>query len=543
MTARASSFTHYCISGLFLAALLSYLGWTFNHDLWNPDETREAGIVWEMAAGGNLVVPLLNARPFLEKPPLYYWTAFALAKLAGGLSPGLVRLPAVLYAMLGVIVTALLGRRLFGLRAGLLAGTVLAVLPAYYSTAHFALTDLPLTAFVCLAFYGFWSFGGTAPRPARPASLLLFCIAAALSFFAKGPVGPALIGVPLFLYLLWERRPREIAVLGLWGGAALALTALPWLYAVRQQGGSELLRVLLIENQFGRFAHASLGHRHWFGFYLYVFPAVLLPWTLLLGPAAASGGAGLRQSNPARSAWRLLFCWLLGDLVLLSLSSSKREIYLLPLFAPAALMIGQWLNTILAGPPPTRWEQRALGVLALIARLAPLLLSLAGMALFPFRLWPHLLTLAVALAAIVGGRMIGRRRAYGAMALFAALVSVYLIVASSWLGADFLNNRRSFKPFLDLVRAEVPAGGRLFGLHLSEMQEGAAVFYLERTFPNPQSPAEFEQLLQGLAKPSFYVMVADKDAARYHESLSRLRLVLSYEQGGQHHYYLFAGGK
>jgi len=543
MTARASIFNHYCISGLFLAALLSYFAWTFNHDLWNPDETREAGIVWEMVASGNLTVPHLNGKPFLEKPPLYYWTAFALAKLAGRLSPGLVRLPAVLYGLLGVIVTALLGRRLFGLRAGLLAGIVLAVLPEYYTTAHFALTDLPLAAFVCLAFSGFLELSRATARASRLAFLFLFCIAAALSFLAKGLVGPAVIGVPLFLYLPWERRSREILLLGLWGGAVLALAAGPWLYAVWQQGGAELLRVLLIENQFGRFAHAALGHQHWFGYYLYIFPFVFLPWTLLLLPAAVSGGARLRRENPDRSAWRFLFCWLLGDLLSLSLSSGKREIYLLPLFAPAALMIGRWLEEVLEKSPAPGWQRGCLSALALIARPAPLLLALAGMVLFPYRLWPHLITLALAAAAIVGGRTIGKRRDYGAMPLFAALVSVYLIVASSRLLAGFLNHERSFKPFLEMVRAQVPAGANLCGLHLSEMQEGAAVFYLQRTFPNPQSVAELERLRQGRPSPPLYVLVVDKDVARYHEYLRRLRLVASYEQGdrGQHRYFLFAG--
>ena len=53
----------------------------FNHGLWRPDEPRVAGTCAEMARTGDYIVPHLNGRPFLEKPPLYY----AMGAVAGSI--------------------------------------------------------------------------------------------------------------------------------------------------------------------------------------------------------------------------------------------------------------------------------------------------------------------------------------------------------------------------------------------------------------------------------------------------------------------------
>ncbi|MFI6488495.1 glycosyltransferase family 39 protein [Streptomyces sp. NPDC050564] len=61
---------------------------------------------------------------------LYYLFMYALFEVSGGLDPLLVlRLPSVLATVAATGTVALLGRRLAGPRAGLLAGTVFAVLP------------------------------------------------------------------------------------------------------------------------------------------------------------------------------------------------------------------------------------------------------------------------------------------------------------------------------------------------------------------------------------------------------------------------------
>lgn len=64
------------ISHLFIAiiVIMPFVG-IFDHDLWGPDEPRVAETGREfLDAGNSLAVPRLNREPFLEQPPLYYWT-------------------------------------------------------------------------------------------------------------------------------------------------------------------------------------------------------------------------------------------------------------------------------------------------------------------------------------------------------------------------------------------------------------------------------------------------------------------------------------
>src|SRR5216110_2386084 len=48
-----------------------------------PDEPRYARVAVEMHRSGEAVVPTLQGRPWLEKPPLYYWLAGAAFAVLG----------------------------------------------------------------------------------------------------------------------------------------------------------------------------------------------------------------------------------------------------------------------------------------------------------------------------------------------------------------------------------------------------------------------------------------------------------------------------
>src|SRR5439155_1137272 len=91
----------------------------------DPDEGLYATIAQEMLGDGDWVIPHVNGLPYLEKPPLYFWLT-ALAFRVAGPSEWATRLPSALAALGTVTLTWRVGRRLYGARAGLLAGLVVA---------------------------------------------------------------------------------------------------------------------------------------------------------------------------------------------------------------------------------------------------------------------------------------------------------------------------------------------------------------------------------------------------------------------------------
>src|SRR6187401_1302215 len=66
---------------LFLPGLLLYPCLSFR--LFEPDEGRYAEIPREMLLRGEWVVPYLQAKPYLDKPPLLYWLVMASYRVFG----------------------------------------------------------------------------------------------------------------------------------------------------------------------------------------------------------------------------------------------------------------------------------------------------------------------------------------------------------------------------------------------------------------------------------------------------------------------------
>ncbi|MFN9459930.1 MAG: ArnT family glycosyltransferase [Acidobacteriota bacterium] len=68
------------------ALLLLFPAFPGAFGLFGPDEPRYASIAREMARSGDWVTPVLDGKPWLEKPALLYWMGAVGFKL--GLGPG-----------------------------------------------------------------------------------------------------------------------------------------------------------------------------------------------------------------------------------------------------------------------------------------------------------------------------------------------------------------------------------------------------------------------------------------------------------------------
>src|SRR5262245_7444458 len=192
--------------------------------LWDIDEGNNAEAAREMYEAEDWVVPTFNGLLRVDKPALLYWLQMGCYH-AFGVSEFSARLPSALAALLAVLLTYELGRRMFGATAGLGAGLVLASTVLFCASAHFANPDALLNACALLCFVTYWrdhERGGEA-------WLVLGGVATGLGMLAKGPVGLVLPLAVTGLFLLWCGQLRRLFRPRLLGGVlAFILVVVPW---------------------------------------------------------------------------------------------------------------------------------------------------------------------------------------------------------------------------------------------------------------------------------------------------------------------------
>ena len=488
------------IAALALLVLLCSTG-LFDHGLWSANDTREGAMIAEMVRTGDWVVPRLNGVPYLEKPPLLHWTGALLCRLTGTVNEGLVRLPAALYGFGTLLLIWRLGRRLGRERAGLLAAFLCATNLLYAEYSRIVLTDAALMFMVLLALDLFW--GAYTATHARRLRYVVFLLAAAAAFYAKGLLGPGFIWLSVGAFLLAKREWRLLSGLALLFAPVFLLVLTPWVLALSEAGGRPFLVGVFWDNQFGRFLSFSdptlpkdpyFMHKEPWHYYLGRLPVRLLPWTLLVAGALARW---FRRATPYRGDLPLLLrCALLAMLVVLHVSAAKAACYVLPLFPVVFLMTGWWLDDVLRPGGASRGERILLavtgGALLLLALLAPLgLIAAWGLhwTWAEHQWWPGAVLAAYSLGMAVlalgagagcSGWLLrqGRAGRWDYVGWHAPHVLVMVLLLNLGAALPVLDLQRSYRPVADLVRRELGAGGRVAFASQDERDTGAFIFYL-----------------------------------------------------------------
>jgi 4-amino-4-deoxy-L-arabinose transferase-like glycosyltransferase len=372
-------------SGLLLLGLLAALLAlrTGALPLVGPDEPRYVRVAVEMHRSGDFVVPTLEGKPWLEKPPLYYWLA-GLAFSALGETEVAARLPSIAATLLLALATAILGARLYGRAAGLHAGFVVATSLLAFAYGHAAAMDALLAASVTCAIglfaLGVFEVAGSLAVPGAWAF-------AALAALAKGPIGILLPVLVIGLYGLLARDPRVLRALSAPGLALFALIGGPWYLLILRREGSAFVSTFLLGHNVQRFLTTEHHHPGSVFYYVGVLLLGLFPWTGLVVP----GLAGVRPRASRVDLFVLL--WFLAPFLFFTAAQSKLPGYILPCLPPLALLAGREAARLTGGERGVAFRAGALLGVALGALLlcAPVFVRRLGdpgyLALIPFGLW------------------------------------------------------------------------------------------------------------------------------------------------------------
>ena len=305
--------------------------------IWNQDEARAVLLAEDTLQHGLRLPARVRDAPYLNKPPLFFWSVGLAAWPAGHVSDRLAPIPSVAAALATLLGVFAIGRRLFGTRAGLLALVVLATSPGFFLLSHSVLPDMMFAAWLTWALH--FLLRVLAAQPPGRAHLMGFYLCLAGAFWTKGP--PALMGVAAAVAASvasggFRRLSSLRPVAGL---GVVALTALPWAIPYTLAPGGQSSQAVSVSYALAWYVDR---YRHLSSIPLADGLIAFLPWTLWLVPAALWW-----RSTPDRHPYRPVLAWMAVFLVLLALSVQQRERYLLPVYPLFALLVAGAASTAL----------------------------------------------------------------------------------------------------------------------------------------------------------------------------------------------------
>jgi 4-amino-4-deoxy-L-arabinose transferase-like glycosyltransferase len=453
--------------------------------LWDSNEAFYAETPREMLETGDYLNPRFNYRARLNKPPLSYWIVAPFYKLLG-VSESAERLPIVLGALIMMATAYGLGRIVFSIDAGLLAAIALAAAPRFLMFSRRIMIDVYLAVFMGLALLMFLLAERTPAR--RRLYLILMYASIGLGIMTKGPVAAALPAAALIVYLAIYRRLEKLREMMLpTGFVIIAAIVLPWYIAIYLQHGWGHIETFILQDNLSRYTQAVWGPRRGIFFYGPALIGDLFPWSLFLLPLAWFGVRrlwftyrGKVQPGSDLRGPAVLAIWSAVIVVFFSLSKSKEDLYILPIYPAAAALVGGLLASRMRTEMPRKSSGLRLTILTVAACMAAsgtVILFLFGKGTQPYGISGANL---IGYAAIAGGltaaisAILGRMRS-------AILATALSVTVCNWVFVTLaLPDFERFKPVRSLCEVISSEAGpdALVGYYRTAYP--SMVFYLRR---------------------------------------------------------------
>jgi 4-amino-4-deoxy-L-arabinose transferase-like glycosyltransferase len=311
--------------------------WVFiglvGHDPWKPDETHTFGVTYRMLTTGEWIVPMLAGEPFLEKPPLVYYSGALFAWL---LSPLLephdaARMAAGAWIAVALLFTGFAARELFGGNRGWVAVLMLIGSGGLLVRGHLLISDVIVVAAFAIALHGF----ALAPRLPRPGGVWMG-VGLGLATFASGLFEPLMllttaVAIAIVSPMYRTRSYVRSVLIALMVATPIAIAWPIALYLHSPELFAHWLRVENLVRIHGMVYPDGAGE---YFYYLRVLPWFAWPvWLFALWSVWMEGRDGLRRREIQLPivAFAVFFAYL-------TVAGEAREVLGLPLLLPLALL-------------------------------------------------------------------------------------------------------------------------------------------------------------------------------------------------------------
>lgn len=372
---------------VFILAAFTFLPW-LGLSLFNTKgEPREAIVAVTMLASGDWILPVSFGADIPYKPPFFAWCIAVLSTIFGGevteytsRLPSAIAVIAMVMALYGFVRKGESQRRFLAPCAAIMTMGFVEVWRAGMACR----VDMVLTAAMVGAMLSLYRYMSRGAKGLPWIAIPLMSI----GVLTKGPVGMVLPLMCAWIYYIiangfrkWWRITWRLFLAGL---ASLILPAL-WYWKAAVQGGDEFLDLIIEENvnrMTGSMGYGSHENGVWYNFM--TMAVGLLPVTVgcILALLAVkwrrpsvngmkSSLTRLLQTHPSR-----VYAGVCALTVFLfyCIPTSKRSVYLLPVYPMAAYLITVWLDSLITS---TRRGKLYAGVYMRIILFAAIAIGLA----------------------------------------------------------------------------------------------------------------------------------------------------------------------
>lgn len=304
-----------------------------NNRLIAPDimESRNLITAREMVEKGNYLIPTMNDKLRLEKPPLPTWVAASIESV----SPGDVALQRAAAGLMGVLLVVFF--YLFALKVmridPLLPTLILCTCYNFVLMGRTASWDIYCHAFMTGSIY--FSARALTERGHKLWTFFWAGLLMGLSILSKGPVSLFALYLPFILAML---LCVPMTMRGKWPGLSLMIVMAVgvgcwWYLYIHAVRGDELAAMAAQET--GSWMGRNV--RPWWYYWSFFLETGI--WAVMLITSIIMIGFHYRPWR--RREYLVPLVWMLAALVLLSCMPEKKTRYLLPVIIPASMLMGQ----------------------------------------------------------------------------------------------------------------------------------------------------------------------------------------------------------
>lgn len=339
-------------SGLAALLLILYYFIPINYrGLWQPDEFRYAEISREMLINGNWVVPNFFDLRYFEKPIAGYWLNNFCQWLFGANNFG-VRAGSVLATLFSSLLIYRLARWIPEFRRGAwITSLVFLTTLLVFGVGSYAVLDPILLFWIVAAMCSYWYATNQCEAKLYYCGFALFGLSCGMGLLTKGFVALAVVGISLLPWIFLQRQWRIIFTYGWLALIIMFAVVFPWGWSIHLQQPDFWHYFFWVEHV-QRFAGDNAQHKSPFWYYLPIFLVGALPWAGWLPSALTEAW---RQRYQVQSAQFYCLCWVVMPLMLFSFAKGKLLTYILPCYAPLAILIAAHIDQ-LKGNMTRAWQ-------------------------------------------------------------------------------------------------------------------------------------------------------------------------------------------